>query len=61
MNCNYPHICKYCKYKAHGMCYYNPPTTMFVDYQWQAVHPPVYDEERCSKWELNSKLNKENN
>lgn len=48
-------VCKYCKYYTHGACYYNPPTCMVVDFQWMAVHPPVLEDERCSKWQLNSK------
>ncbi len=58
---DYPHICKYCRYQQYKACWYNPPTAMFVDYHWTSAHPPVLDDDRCSKWELKSKLkNKEN-
>lgn len=51
--------CKYCKYKARGCCFYNPPTCIFLpapEYRFVSAYPPVDDEDRCSKWERNPRL-----
>ncbi len=39
-----------CIYRVRGMCYYNPPSVAFVEYKVVSVHPPVAENDRCSKW-----------
>ena len=48
-------VCGNCLYRVYGQCYYNPPTVVFADYHAVAVHPPVKEDDRCSKFVVHPK------
>lgn len=56
-----PRTCGNCKYCVHESCYYNPPTAVVDMSCWKlvAAHPPVEPDDRCSKWEVNPRIERE--
>ena len=49
-------VCGNCLYRVYGQCYYNPPAVVFADYHAVAVHPPVKEDDRCSKFEVHPRI-----